>query len=172
MFNGQNCRKKMEGRRTRPEIGVEIWVMGAVILICMLAVCVRLWWVQVRLADYYRSKIKGASQVTVRLPAVRGEIRDRNGLSLVTNRVTYDVDFYFPDLVSGYREKYGEVPKKEYLQKDSSGMLHNRREPDIVQIVNQTVIPQLKKFGLAEPYNTERLETQFRNQQLVPFVYR
>jgi penicillin-binding protein 2 len=173
MFHGQNCRKKMEGRRTpRPEIGVEIWVMGGVILICMLAVCVRLWWVQVKLADYYRSKIKGASQVTVRLPAVRGEIRDRNGLSLVTNRVTYDVDFYFPDLVNGYREKYGEVPKKEYLQKDSSGMLHNRREPDIVQIVNQTVIPQLKKFGLAEPYNTERLETQFRNQQLVPFVYR
>ncbi|HTD16802.1 MAG TPA: hypothetical protein VK673_16585, partial [Chthoniobacterales bacterium] len=141
MFNGQKRRNKMEGRRQRPEIGVEIWVLGGVILICMLAVCVRLWWVQVRLADYYRSKIKGASQVTVRLPAVRGEIRDRNGVSLVTNRVTYDVDFYFPDLVSGYRQQFGEVPKKEYLQKDSSGMLHNRREPDIVQIVNQTVIP-------------------------------
>src|ERR1700739_2774332 len=131
----RNYRKKMEGRRTpQPEIGVEIWVLGGVILICMLAVCVRLWWVQVRLADYYRSKIKGASQVTVRLPAVRGEIRDRNGVSLVTNRVTYDVDFYFPDFVNGSREKYGEGTKKEDLQNESNGMLHNRREPDIVQI--------------------------------------
>jgi penicillin-binding protein 2 len=173
MFIGQNCRKNMEGRRRiRPEFGIEIWVLGTVIILCMAAICLRLWFVQVRLADYYRSKIKGASQVTVRLPAVRGEIRDRNGVPLVTNRVTYDVDFYFPDLVSGYRQQYGDVPRKEFLQKDSSGMLHNRREPDIVQIVNQTVIPKLKQFGLAEPYNTERLETQFRNQQLVPFVYR
>ena len=161
MFTGQNCRKNMEGRRRiRPEFGIEIWVLGGVIILCMAAICLRLWFVQVRLADYYRGKIKGASQVTVRLPAVRGEIRDRNGVPLVTNRVTYDVDFYFPDLVSGYRQQYGDVPRKEFLQKDSSGMLHNRREPDIVQIVNQTVIPKLKQFGLAEPYNTERLETQ------------
>jgi penicillin-binding protein 2 len=162
----------MEGRRQRPEFGVEIWVMGGIILLGMAAICLRLFWVQVKLADYYRGKIKGSSEVTVRLPAVRGEIKDRNGVSLVTNRVTYDVDFYFPDLVNGYRQQFGDVPKKEFLQKDSSGMLHNRREPDIVQIVNQTVIPKLKKLGLAEPYNTERLETQFRNQQLVPFVYR
>ena len=162
----------MEGRRQRPEFGVEIWVLGGIILLCMAAICLRLFWVQVKFADYYRAKIKGSSEVTVRLPAVRGEIKDRNGVSLVTNRVTYDVDFYFPDLISGYRQQYGEVPKKEFLQKDSSGMLHNRREPDIVQIVNQTVIPKLKQLGLAEPYNTERLETQFRNQQLVPFVYR
>src|ERR1700739_2824916 len=122
----RNVVTTMEGRRTpRPEIGVEIWVLGGVILICMLAVCVRLWWVQVKLADYYRSKIKGASQVTVRLPAVRGEIRDRNGLSLVTNRVTYDVDFYFPDLVNGYREQFGEGTKKEDLQNEPSGMLTN-----------------------------------------------
>ena len=162
----------MEGKKRLPEIGFEIWLLGGIILVGMAAICLRLWWVQVRLADYYRSKIKGSSQVTVRLPAVRGEICDRNGVPLVTNRVTYDVDFYFPDLVNGYRQQYGEVPKKEFLQKDSNGMLHNRREPDIVQIVNQTVIPKLKKFGLAEPYNTERLETHFRNQQLVPFVYR
>ncbi|MBV8815712.1 MAG: penicillin-binding protein 2 [Verrucomicrobia bacterium] len=154
------------------QFGFEIWLLGAIMVLCLGIVGVRLWFVQVKLSHYYRSKIHNNSEVTVRLPAVRGEIRDRNGLTLVTNRVIYNVDFYFPDLVTGYRDKYGYVPTKEVLQKDASGMLHNRRQPDIVQIVDQTVIPRLKQFGLAEPYNTERLETQFRNQYLVPFTYR
>src|SRR5258708_23510770 len=101
------------------------------VILCMAVLCGRLWCVQVSLADYYRSKIKGSSEVTVRLPAVRGEVKDRNGLSLVTNRVTYDVDFYFPVLGNGYRQQYGDVPSKEFLPKDSNGILHHRRVPGI-----------------------------------------
>ena len=162
----------MKEPRLLTRIGLEIWLLGGLIVLSLAAIGLRLWFVQVKFVDYYRSKIKGSTEVTVRLPAVRGEIRDRNGIPLVTNRVIYDVDFYFPDLVNGYREKYGTLPLKEFLHKDNNGMLHYRHEPDIIQIVNQTVIPKLKQFGLAEPYNTERLETQFRNQLYVPFTYR
>jgi len=107
----------MEGRRQRPEFGVEIWVMGGIILLGMAAICLRLFWVQVKLADYYRGKIKGSSEVTVRLPAVRGEIKDRNGVSLVTNRVTYDVDFYFPDLVNGYRQHTARFLRRNFSRR-------------------------------------------------------
>src|SRR5258708_17866544 len=100
----------MEGRRQRPEFGVEIWVLGGIVVLCMAVICLRLWWVQVRLADYYRSKIKGSSEVTVRFPAVRCEIKDRNGLFLIPNPVTYDLVFFFPPLVKRYRPHYRRVP--------------------------------------------------------------
>ena len=135
---------------------VRILVLAGMILLALLGIGLRLWFVQVELKDHYRSKIQGASEVSVRIPAVRGEIRDRNGLVLVTNRPSYEVDLYLPDLVNGYKSRYGTPPMVDYRHKDGSGMLHNEHEPDIVQIVDQMIIPQLEAMHLAQPYNPER----------------
>ena len=149
-----------------------ILFLAALILASLVAIGVRLWFVQVKMADYYRGRIQGSSEVTVRIPSVRGEIRDRNGIPLVTNRPSYEVDFYLPDLVSGYRKQYGQPPIVEFRAKDANGMLHDRKEADIVQIVDKTIIPRLEQLKVAEPYNSERLRTHFRNNTLVPFTYR
>ena len=149
-----------------------ILCLAALILASLVAIGVRLWFVQVKMADYYRGRIQGSSEVTVRIPSVRGEIRDRNGIPLVTNRPSYEVDFYLPDLVSGYRKQYGQPPIVEFRAKDANGMLHDRKEADIVQIVDKTIIPRLEQLKVAEPYNSERLRTHFRNNTLVPFTYR
>jgi penicillin-binding protein 2 len=153
-------------------IDFRILFVAGFILLALSAVCVRLWYVQVKKADYYRSRIQGASEVTVRIPSVRGEIRDRNGIPLVTNRPSYEVDFYLPDLVSGYKKQFGQIPLVDFRARDSSGMLHDRQEPDIVEIVDKTIIPRLKELQVAEPYNSQRLRTHYRNNTLVPFTYR
>jgi penicillin-binding protein 2 len=149
-----------------------ILFLAALILAALAAIGVRLWFVQVKMADYYRSRIQGSSEVTVRIPSVRGEIRDRNGIPLATNRPSYEVDFYLPDLVSGYKKQYGQPPMVEFRAKDSNGMLHDRKEADIVQIVDKTIIPRLEELKVAEPYNSQRLRTHYRNNTLVPFTYR
>src|SRR5260370_34254033 len=149
-----------------------ILCLAALILASLVAIGVRLWFVQVKMADYYRGRIQGSSEVTVRIPSVRGEIRDRNGIPLATNRPSYEVDFYLPDLVSGYKKQYGQPPMVEFRAKDSNGMLHDRKEADIVQIVDKTIIPRLEELRVAEPYNSQRLRTHFRNNTLVPFAYR
>ncbi len=149
-----------------------ILFLAVFILACLCAIGVRLWFVQVKMADYYRGRIQGSSEVTVRIPSIRGEIRDRNGVPMVTNRPSYEVDFYLPDLVSGYRKQYGQPPMVEFRAKDSNGMLHDRKEADIVQIVDKTIIPRLEELKVAEPYNSQRLRTHFRNNTLVPFTYR
>jgi len=143
-----------------------------VILLSMSLIGVRLWYVQVVLADYYRQRIRGSSEVTVRMPSVRGEIRDRNGIPLVTNRPSYEVDFYFPDIVNGYKQKYGQVPMTEARTRDNHGMLHDRNQPDIVEIVNRTIVPKLHAFKLSGSLNPEKLRTHFQNNYLVPFAYR
>jgi len=149
-----------------------ILFLAASILVALAAIGIRLWFVQVKLSDYYRGRIQGSSEVTVRIPSVRGEIRDRNGIPLVTNRPSYEVDFYLPDLVSGYKKQYGQPPMVEFRAKDSNGMLHDRREADIVEIVDKTIIPRLEELKVAEPYNSQRLRTHYRNNTLVPFAYR
>src|SRR6201998_935543 len=149
-----------------------ILTVAALILLALIVIGVRLWWVQVKLYAHYKGKIQGSSEVTVRVPSVRGEIRDRNGVVLVTNRQSYEVDFYLPDLVSGYKKQYGQPPMVEFRAKDANGMLHDRKEADIVQIVDQTIIPRLEQLKVAEPYNSQRLRTHYRNNTLVPFIYR
>src|SRR6202011_1829056 len=149
-----------------------ILFLAVFILASLLAIGVRLWFVQVKMADFYRGRIQGSSEVTVRIPSIRGEIRDRNGVPLVTNRPSYEVDFYLPDLVSGYKKQYGQPPMVEFRAKDSNGMLHDRKEPDIVQIVDKTIIPRLEELKVAEPYNSQKLRNHYRNDTLVPFTYR
>ena len=149
-----------------------ILFLAVFILASLFAIGVRLWFVQVKMADYYRGRIQGSSEVTVRIPSIRGEIRDRNGVPLVTNRPSYEVDFYLPDLVSGYKKQYGQPPMVEFRAKDANGMLHDRKEADIVQIVDKTIIPRLEELKVAEPYNSQRLRTHYRNNTLVPFTYR
>jgi penicillin-binding protein 2 len=149
-----------------------ILFLAALILVALAAIAIRLWFVQVKMVDYYRGRIQGSSEVTVRIPSVRGEIRDRNGIPLATNRPSYEVDFYLPDLVSGYKKQYGQPPMVEFRAKDSNGMLHDRKEADIVQIVDKTIIPRLEELKVAEPYNSQRLRTHYRNNTLVPFAYR
>src|ERR1700737_2024297 len=118
-----------------------ILFLAVFILAVLLAIGVRLWFIQVKMADFYRGRIQGSSEVTVRIPSIRGEIRDRNGVPLVTNRPSYEVDFYLPDLVSGYRKQYGQPPMVEFRAKDSNGMLHDRKDADIVQIAEKRKFP-------------------------------
>ena len=136
-------------RRRGARVELRIYVVGFCILCTLGAIILRLWWVQVARGALYASKIAQRSEVTVRIPSVRGEIRDRNGIPLVENRASYEVDFYLPDMVRGFRERnQGQVPYIQY-QSPVRGMLQNKREADIVQIVNTAVIPRLEALDLA-----------------------
>ncbi len=130
----------------------------------------KLWWEQVARGEVWRKKIAGRSQVTVRIPSVRGEIRDRNGLTLVANRASYEVDFYLPAMVKGFKDQNKWVPVTKY-KAPVRQMLTEKNEADIVQIVNTSIIPRLEELELAKDYNSERLQKHYRNDTEVPFTY-
>src|SRR6201988_4465241 len=138
-----------------------ILTVAALILLALIVIGVRLWWVQVKLYAHYKGKIQGSSEVTVRVSSVRWAFSDR-----------YVVDYYLPDLVSCYRKQYGTPPMVDYLRKSADGMLRETKEEDIFQMVDQTIIPRLEQLKVAEPYNSQRLRTHYRNNTLVPFIYR
>jgi penicillin-binding protein 2 len=158
-------------RRRGPRVELRIYLVGFFMLLLLGSMILRMWWVQVARGALYSAKIAQRSEVTVRIPSVRGEIRDRNGIPLVQNRASYEVDFYLPDMVRGFKERNGgQVPFIQY-QAPVRGMLENKREPDIVDIVNSAVIPRLETLNLARDYNSKHLKTHFRNDTEIPFTY-
>src|SRR3954467_14978344 len=121
--------------RRKLNFRLRIQFLGALMLLGMGALGLRLWWIQVAHGAEWTAQIRGSSQATVRIPSVRGEIKDRNGLTLVQNRASYEVDFYLPEMVKGYRERFGQPPQTEY-RTTISNMPKDQRVPDIIKIVN------------------------------------
>jgi penicillin-binding protein 2 len=156
--------------RRRPDPRWRLQFLALLILAGLAALVGRLWLVQVAHGPEWTARIRGSSEATVRIPSVRGEIRDRNGITLVQNRASYAVDFYLPEMVKGYRERLGPPPMTEY-RTTINGMPKDLKEPDIVKIVNTGVVPRLDELDLARNYNAGQLQRHFRTNTEVPYSY-
>src|SRR5213595_3660452 len=149
---------------------LRIQFLALLMLLGMVTLGLRLWWIQVAHGAEWTAQLRGSSQATVRIPSVRGEIKDRNGLTLVQNRGSYEVDFYLPEMVKGYRDRFGSPPLTEY-RATINGMPKDQKEPDIIKIVNGGIIPRLNDLDLARDYNAGKLQRHYRNDTEVPFSY-
>ena len=159
----------MAKRRVRIELRIHIL---ALLFLCAIGgVIARLWWVQVAHGALWSARIGSRSQVSVRIPSVRGEIRDRNGITLVQNRASYEVDFYLPEMVRGFKQRNGGVTPKMAYTAPVHQMLSEKHIANIVQIVNTAVIPRLQELDLAKDYSAESLEAHYKTNELVPFTY-
>jgi len=65
-----------------------------------------LWWVQVVSARDYQANLETQSFRTVRIPAVRGRILDRHGVTLAENRPSYNVSLYLEELRGSFDAVY------------------------------------------------------------------
>ena len=59
---------------------------------------VGLWWVQVVSSRQYQSHLETQAYRTIRIPAVRGKILDREGRVLAENHASYNLNLYLDDL--------------------------------------------------------------------------
>ena len=67
-----------------------------------------LWWVQIVSAGEYRANLETQSFRTVRIPAIRGKILDRNGIALADNRPSYNLNLYLEELRKAFQPAYSE----------------------------------------------------------------
>ena len=73
-----------------------------------------LWYVQVISEKRYQSNLQDQSIRTVRLPAIRGKILDRNRIPLADNRASYNVNLYLEELRRSFTEEYIKHDKREF----------------------------------------------------------
>ena len=149
-----------------------IQIIGLFFLLGISAVIGKLWYVQVIRSEFYKAKIRGSGNVTVRIPSVRGEIRDKNGLVLVGNRPSFSVDFMLDEMVKGYGEAFGKrnIPRAKHIF-TVGGVYKETQEPDVAKIVQDTVLPRLEQLGLHDDISVKQLVKHFYTDKLVPFTY-
>ena len=83
-----------ELKKNDPQLRLVAVVLAAGLCILLAG----LWWVQVVSAREYQAHLDTQAYRTVRLPAVRGKILDREGRVLAENRPRYNLSLYLDDL--------------------------------------------------------------------------
>jgi penicillin-binding protein 2 len=73
-------------------------ILGAIAIALFVTLIVRLWALQIISGNEYLRIAENNQVRTVRLQAPRGSIIDRNGLPLVTNRLTHEVRVWYAEL--------------------------------------------------------------------------
>lgn len=152
----------------------------SVALLCGFGMLVyRLQYLQVEKRDEFLAKVPGKKELKIRVPGVRGEIRDRNGITLVSNKPMFEVRIVMKDVLDEYRRllnttkgKDAKAPKFTYTV-PVQGIERQVREDDYVAIFKEMVESKLDAMGLAEPFNSNDLRVHTRTfRGLVPWVYR
>lgn len=84
----------------------QLRLVTVVVLTGLIILLAGLWWVQVVSVREHRANLETQSYRTVRIPAVRGKILDRNGVVLAENRPTYNVSLYLEELRKPFDAAY------------------------------------------------------------------
>ncbi len=121
----------------------------------------------------WAARVPGSKFESVRLPGIRGEIKDRNGLTLVDSTPTYELRLDLREVVVAYLKTHRKLPTYTWERFDSYGQREVKTETDIVAVVEETVFPGLQEQGLLADYSTSAMRVHYRsNRGLVPFTYR
>ena len=101
----------VEPYRVTPRIVFRIGIMSALLLVVFAALLLRLWALQVLSGTKYVDQAQANSYRSVRVPAQRGLIFDRNGVPLVTNVPATAVQLWPSDLPNVYTARYAELKR-------------------------------------------------------------
>ncbi|MCB1062445.1 MAG: penicillin-binding protein 2 [Verrucomicrobiae bacterium] len=145
----------------------------ALCIFCGFGVLVfRLYTVQINEHEMYVSKLPGLKYESVRIPGIRGEIKDRNGMLLAENVANFEVRFDLKAIVEDYKKTVGTPPKHTWTRY-KRGQPVQEEETDIIAIVEKTIFPGLADLGLLEDYNASQLRVHYRSTGgIVPYTYR
>ena len=132
-----------ELKKNDPQLRLVAMVLAAGLCILLAG----LWWVQVVSAREYQSHLETQAYRTVRLPAVRGKILDREGRVLAENHPRYNLSLYLDDLRRQFDAAYGQLLKQAR------------------EIQKQNIAAQGKNLGRSLT-KTERKQFAFTSAQL------
>src|SRR5881628_1263709 len=118
--------------------------MVAVGVLCGLFVLLGgLWWVQIVSSREFQAHLEMQSFRTVRIPAVRGKILDRNGAVLAENRAGYNVSLYLEEL----RKDFEAAILKEFAS--TRAQLKRRMEDEQRRLGRKLSAKERKTFVLS-----------------------
>ena len=129
---------------------LRLYLVALILMGAFSGLLFRLWDVQITNQSLYAGQLSPTSTVTVRVPGVRGEIKDRNGATLVSNRLEYQLVLNLRVIVKDYDPAaYGRKQRPTVVRNvRRDGLTTTSKVTDIATIVEDTVIGPLKEMGL------------------------
>ncbi len=150
-----------------------LYFLAALVLGGFCVLVYRLHHIQVVEYAAWAARVPGSKFESVRIPGIRGEIRDRNGLTLVDSTPTYELQLDLREAVAAYLKDHRSTPNYTWERFDRFGLREERTETDIIEVVETTVFPGLQELGLLADYSTSAMRVHYRsNRGVVPFTYR
>lgn len=148
-----------------PRYRLRLYLLTALILVGLGALLSRLYNYQIEERSRFLKQVPSNYTVTIREPGIRGDITDRNGVTLVKNLRNYEVVFNLDDIRADYKRHLIESQGKEAVK--------DFRSIKTSTIINEWVRPKLALHKLDKSYNTRSLDTHYiTHGGLVPFTFR
>jgi len=93
----------------------QLRLLTVAILLGMCVLVAGLWWVQIVSGQDYQQHLETQAFRTVRIPAVRGKVLDRNGQTLADNAPDYSVSLYLDDLRDDFKKEYTRIRTTKWV---------------------------------------------------------
>lgn len=97
--------------------------MSLGVIVAMGILLAGLWYVQIVSAKRYQQSLETQAFRTVRTPAIRGKIYDRNGIALAENQPSYTVNLYLEELRSQFQDRYRDLKAGRRLLRSETAAL-------------------------------------------------
>ncbi len=146
-------------------------------MLCGFALLVfRLWSLQVDRHEEFSKMIPGAKKERARIPGPRGEIKDRNGVVLATNKASFEVRINLAEVVTEYKrvaKLLGQPVPEVTFETVERGIRRQKPELDIYSIFEETITARMQEMGVHKDYSVDSLRVHYRSfGGAVPWVYR
>ncbi|HUB88064.1 MAG TPA: penicillin-binding transpeptidase domain-containing protein [Verrucomicrobiae bacterium] len=152
-----------------------------------------LWWVQIASAHEYQNNLETQTYRTVRLPAARGEILDREGRVLAENRPRYDLSLFLDDLQDRFDAAYRQLHEQAIAEQTrtiatrekelgrsltkterkqfafSDAQLEQMRQQARDAVANSVVAQIGQELGLPLTLDEKKFEFAYREQRALPY---
>jgi penicillin-binding protein 2 len=147
-----------------------------------------LWWVQIASRHTYQSQLEVQAIRTVRVPAVRGKILDRNGVVLADSRPAFTLGLYLEELSRDFRAEYQRLRPTHRVQRNvfwagwvggstvvtqavrlSKAQIEALEWTARVLVVSNAVQQLGRILNYEIPFDPERFRRHFLTQRALPY---
>jgi len=163
---------------TAPRYRYRLYLLTLLILVGTGILLTRLYDFQIERTAEFREKVPSNREVKVREPGTRGDIKDRYGVTLASNKQSYIVYFNLAEIHKAYintldenGEKRGTLKREVLIPRN--GAKEKIMRTDIAGMVNEIIRPKLAEYKLDADYSSKAMESHYSTHGgLVPFLYR
>lgn len=147
--------------------------LGLIVFVGFSVLLTGLWYVQIVSQRKYENSLKVQSFRTVRIPAARGRILDRNGEVLADNQPRYKINLFLEDIRPQFLYEYTNSVKKEFIARNGRSPKGAERwelERQARYQVVSNIVWQVSAAVLPQPLvlNPTPFERHYREQRAIP----